>query len=154
MVESVSNPSDQARQSWYRGPISAVLVLDPATVIAACGRTLMVFKIDTEGTHSLILKQESCLPPSLKICAIERVDKDRRFTVRSDRTFAIYDLVESPAGAQIDLIYNHGAKAIDQITRVRVAADGTVALLLAHNFTETFNIMTPDNITRTICEEE
>ena len=61
------------------------------------------------------------------------------FTIRSDRTFAIYTLsVESKA---LSLIYSHGSKAIDQLTRVQVnPTTGEIGLLFAHNFVEVVNL--------------
>ena len=72
-----------------------MLILDQITVIAACGRAIIVFKITSQG-HQLVIEQETCLPNSLKINAIEAVEgSTTRFIITSDRTFAVYSLTES-----------------------------------------------------------
>lgn len=45
MVE-VAAKGEQDRLSWYRGPICATVVLGES-VVAACGRTLLVFDLAT-----------------------------------------------------------------------------------------------------------
>ena len=68
MVEANDTPPSR----WFRGPISAVLIVDTETVVAACGRQLLVFR-STNGEFTLEQVEETCLPHSLKIVAIERV---------------------------------------------------------------------------------
>ena len=153
MVEaSIENKSG----NWFRGHISAVLLLDQATCIAACGRQLLLFRFGADGEHSLVHEQATCLPTSMKINALERIPGTAsRFIVRSDRTFAVYHLASEDSSDSFELVYYHGTKAIDQITRVRVSNDGTVGILLAHNFAQTFNLDMPDSIvTETSCQEE
>ena len=136
---------ENKRGDWFRGHISAVLLLDEVTCIAACGRQLLLFRFGADGEHSLVYEQATCLPSSMKINALERIQGSAsRFIVRSDRTFAVYELASAGSSNSFDLVYNHGTKAIDQITRVRVLSDGIVGILLAHNFAQTFNLDKPD----------
>lgn len=122
------------KSNWYRGPICATLVLGEKCLVAACGRTLLVFDL---LTNRLKLEQESCLPPSLKVNTLERVSSTK-FTLVSDRTFAVYEHDEQ--AGHLTLLYYHGSQASDQITRARVYPDNSVVLLFAHNFAETIHI--------------
>ncbi len=44
-IEVAEKAQEVWSRSWFRGPIQAVLLLDQETLIASCGRTMIVFDI-------------------------------------------------------------------------------------------------------------
>lgn len=86
MVETRQMPA-----SWYTGPITSVLFLDEELLVAACGRSLILFSTQS---RELIAKQDSCLPVGMKITGLERASSPRSFIVITERTFAVYSISE------------------------------------------------------------
>lgn len=95
MVEALHNNQEasasQQLESWYAGPISAVLFLDESLLVAATGRQLMLFSVPEK---KLLEKANTCFPISMKINGLERAKGGVSFTVTTDRTFAIYSLMD------------------------------------------------------------
>ena len=83
----------------------------------------------------------------------EKETTDCNLIIQSDRTFAIYTLVQ-PENAlpELTLQYYHSSKALDNITRVRLL-DAQATILFAHNFVEMFALGTQES-KRVFCKEE
>ena len=76
--------------------------------MAACGRSILLFSV---SQRKLIHKEDSCLPPSLKINSLEIVSESQ-FLIVSDRTFAVYDLGQESSNnnaKRFQLAYYHGS---------------------------------------------
>ena len=105
----------------YTGPISAVLFLSAEFLVAASGRTLMLFNLNN---NELKTRHVSCIPAGMKINNLEHFyspgqngvpsdgDQNRpiSFIVQTERTFAVYAISDT---LDFYLSYYHGAQALD-----------------------------------------